>query len=123
MRIRRAVPALAFVLAVALGVTPALASKPEVVLGKPVSGGSWSRASPIPRYASASGSRTASPRRRGGCSSRTTDRVYAGTKVSDDDGRVRVRTVTVDRAGRDRIEAAGVNLDTGGSCSGRLSFR
>ena len=51
------------------------------------------------------------------------DRVYAGTKVSNDEGRIRVRRLTADRAGRDRIEAAGVNLETGGSCSGRDIFR
>jgi hypothetical protein len=50
-------------------------------------------------------------------------RVYAGTKVSNDGGGVRVRRLTADRAGRDRIEAAGVNLETGESCSGRVVFR
>lgn len=50
-------------------------------------------------------------------------RVYAGTKVSNDDGRVQVRRLTTDLVGRDRIEAAGVNVDTGESCSGRVVFR
>jgi hypothetical protein len=50
-------------------------------------------------------------------------RVYAGTKVSEDNGRLRVRKLTADRAGRDRIEAAGVNLDTGESCSASLTYR
>ncbi|HEX5951109.1 MAG TPA: hypothetical protein VFZ96_08905 [Actinomycetota bacterium] len=50
-------------------------------------------------------------------------RVYAGTKVSNDDGRVQVRRLTTDLVGRDRIEAAGVNVATGESCSGRVVFR
>ncbi|HEU4529187.1 MAG TPA: hypothetical protein VFT80_14810 [Actinomycetota bacterium] len=50
-------------------------------------------------------------------------RVYAGTKASNDEGRVRVRRLTADRPGRDRIEAAGVNLETGESCSGRVTVR
>jgi hypothetical protein len=50
-------------------------------------------------------------------------RVYAGTKVSDDDGRIRIRRLALDRPRRDRIEAAGVNLVTGESCSGRLTYR
>ncbi|HEU4355750.1 MAG TPA: hypothetical protein VFT27_09200 [Actinomycetota bacterium] len=51
------------------------------------------------------------------------DRVYAGTRVSNDEGRIRVRRLTADRVGRDRIEAAGVNLETGESCSGRVTVR
>jgi hypothetical protein len=50
-------------------------------------------------------------------------RVYVGTKVSEDNGRLRVGKLTADRAGRDRIEAAGVNLDTGESCSASLTYR
>lgn len=49
-------------------------------------------------------------------------RIYARTKVSDDEGRVRVRKATDDRPGRDRISATGVNLDTGESCAGSVSF-
>ena len=48
-------------------------------------------------------------------------RIYARTKVSDEDGRVRVRRVTDDRAGSDRISASGVNLDTGESCAATVS--
>lgn len=49
------------------------------------------------------------------------DRVFAGTKTSRDGGRVRVRRVTANRSGRDRIAATGVNLDTGESCSASLT--
>lgn len=48
-------------------------------------------------------------------------RIYARTKVSDDDGRVRVRRVTDDRVGSDRVSASGVNLDTGESCAATVS--
>jgi hypothetical protein len=49
-------------------------------------------------------------------------RIFARTRVSDDEGRVRVRKATDDRPGRDRISATGVNLDTGESCAGSVSF-
>lgn len=50
-------------------------------------------------------------------------RVYAGTKVADEEGRIRIQRWTRDRAGRDRIRATGVNLDTGETCSGSVSVR
>lgn len=49
-------------------------------------------------------------------------RIYAGTKVAGDEGHVRARTATRDRAGRDRISATGVNLATGESCAGSVSI-
>jgi len=48
-------------------------------------------------------------------------RIYARTKLSDDEGQVRARTLTRDRAGADRITATGVNLATGESCAGSVS--
>ncbi len=47
-------------------------------------------------------------------------RVYAGTKVSGDDGRVGIRRSIRDRRGRDRIAATGIDLVTGESCSGAV---
>lgn len=47
-------------------------------------------------------------------------RIYAGTKLSDDGGEVRLRLTTRDRRGPDRIAATGVDLVTGESCSGGL---
>ena len=49
-------------------------------------------------------------------------RVYAGSKVSRDDGEVRVRRETADRSGTDIVKASGVNLATGESCGGSVSF-
>lgn len=49
-------------------------------------------------------------------------RIYAGNKVSGAGGYVRVRRETADRSGTDLIKATGVNLDSGESCSGSLSF-
>ena len=45
-------------------------------------------------------------------------RIYAGSKESDGGGHVRVRKITPDRDGPDRIKATGVNLATGESCAG-----
>ena len=49
-------------------------------------------------------------------------RIYAGSKVSNDEGKVRVRKITTDRDGSDRIKASGVNVVTGESCSGSLTY-
>ncbi len=49
-------------------------------------------------------------------------RVYAGNKVSDSTGEVRVGRKTADRPGTDLIKATGVNLVTGESCSGSVSY-
>jgi hypothetical protein len=49
-------------------------------------------------------------------------RVFAGTRVAGDDGRFRVRTVTRDRAGHDRIDASAIDADTGHSCEGALRY-
>jgi hypothetical protein len=48
-------------------------------------------------------------------------RIYAKTKAAGDEGHVRARILTRDRAGRDRIAATGVNLATGESCAGSVS--
>jgi hypothetical protein len=47
--------------------------------------------------------------------------IFSGTNVADD-GDVRVRKVTRDRAGRDRIAATAVNVDSGATCGGSLGF-
>jgi len=49
-------------------------------------------------------------------------RVYAGTKVSDAEGGVRVRRSTADRTGDDLIKASGVDLENGEICSGSVTF-
>lgn len=49
-------------------------------------------------------------------------RIYAGSKESDGGGQVRARKITADRDGTDRIKASGVNLATGESCAGSLTF-
>ena len=49
-------------------------------------------------------------------------RIYAGSKRSDGGGEVRVRKVTPDRDGSDRIKATGVNLATGESCAGVVRY-
>jgi hypothetical protein len=50
------------------------------------------------------------------------DRIYAGSKTSRDGGEVRVVREIADRAGGDLIKATGVNLATGESCGGSLTF-
>ena len=47
--------------------------------------------------------------------------VFSGTRASDDGG-IRVRKLTRDRAGRDRISATAVNMDSGATCGGSLRF-
>jgi len=49
-------------------------------------------------------------------------RIFAGSKESDGGGQVRVRKITADRDGTDRIKASGVNLATGESCAGSLTY-
>jgi hypothetical protein len=49
--------------------------------------------------------------------------VFAGSKTSKDGGEVRVRREIDDRAGDDLIKATGVNLATGESCGGSLTYR
>ena len=49
-------------------------------------------------------------------------RILAGSRTATDDGRFRVRTLTRDRARRDRIEATAVNADTGASCEASLRY-
>jgi hypothetical protein len=47
--------------------------------------------------------------------------IFSGTKVADG-GDLRVRKLTRDRAGRDRISASAVNMDSGATCGGSLRF-
>jgi hypothetical protein len=49
-------------------------------------------------------------------------RIYTGTKISRRGGEVRVRIVTRNRPGRDRIAASGVNTRTGTTCEGSLRY-
>jgi hypothetical protein len=49
-------------------------------------------------------------------------RIFAANRVSREDGYVRVVRETADRAGADLIKATGLNLVTGESCGGSLSF-
>jgi hypothetical protein len=50
------------------------------------------------------------------------DRIYAATKVAGADGEVHVRKATGDRGGADRIKASGVDVTSGGSCDGALTY-
>jgi hypothetical protein len=47
--------------------------------------------------------------------------IFAGTNVADD-GDLRVRKLTRDRPGRDRISATAVNVDSGATCGGSVRF-
>jgi hypothetical protein len=48
------------------------------------------------------------------------ERVFAGTRISDDQGIVRVRRLIRDRLGPDEISAAAFNEATGERCAGQL---
>lgn len=47
--------------------------------------------------------------------------IFSGTKVADEGG-LRVRKLTRDRSGRDRISATAVDMDSGATCGGSLRF-
>jgi len=47
--------------------------------------------------------------------------IFFTTKVAENN-EVRVRKVTRDRSGRDRISASAVNMDSGATCGGSLRF-
>jgi len=49
-------------------------------------------------------------------------RFFAGTRTSSSSGEVRVRKLTGDRAGTDRIKAYGYSRATGEVCSGRVAY-
>jgi hypothetical protein len=49
-------------------------------------------------------------------------RFFAGTRTSTSDGYVKVRKLTRDRSGTDRIKAYGTSRATGEVCSGRLGY-
>lgn len=47
--------------------------------------------------------------------------IFSGTREADD-GDLRVRRLTHDRPGRDRISATAVDMDSGATCGGSLRF-
>ena len=49
-------------------------------------------------------------------------RIASATKTSTREGEVRIRTVTRNRSGRDRIAASGVNTRAGTTCEGSLTY-
>ena len=49
-------------------------------------------------------------------------RFFAGTRTSTSDGYVRVRKLTGDRSGTDRIKAYGTSRASGEVCSGRVAY-
>jgi hypothetical protein len=49
-------------------------------------------------------------------------RFFAGTRTSNADGEVRVRKLTRDRSGTDRIKAYGYSHASGEVCSGRVDY-
>jgi hypothetical protein len=49
-------------------------------------------------------------------------RFFAGTRTSTSDGYVKVRQLTADRSGTDRIKAYGTSRATGEVCSGRVRY-
>jgi hypothetical protein len=48
--------------------------------------------------------------------------VFAGSRTSGKDGRFSVQTRTADRSGKDKVRAAANNLETGETCSGRVTL-
>jgi hypothetical protein len=49
-------------------------------------------------------------------------RIFAGTRVADAEGELRVVKITANRAGRDLVKGSGVNTTAGGSCSGAIRY-
>lgn len=49
-------------------------------------------------------------------------RILAATKVTNADGEVRVGKITSDRSGTDRVKGSGVNVTSGGSCDGAVTY-
>jgi hypothetical protein len=49
-------------------------------------------------------------------------RFFAGTRTSGSNGYLRVRKLTKDRSGNDRIKGYGYNRATGEICSGKLAY-
>jgi hypothetical protein len=50
-------------------------------------------------------------------------RIFSASRVADADGELRAVKVTSNRSGTDRIKGSGVNISSGGSCEGFLSYR
>lgn len=49
-------------------------------------------------------------------------RIFSATRVVGSQGEVRAVRVTGDRAGTDRVKGTGVNVTSGGSCEGALTY-
>ncbi len=49
-------------------------------------------------------------------------RILTHTKRTDAEGDVHVKMLTADGRGSDRIKASGVNIDSGGSCEGSVTY-
>jgi hypothetical protein len=49
-------------------------------------------------------------------------RILSVTRRTDAEGDVHAKKVAADRHGSDRIKASGVNIDSGGSCAGSLTY-
>jgi hypothetical protein len=49
-------------------------------------------------------------------------RIYSATKVAGAGGEVHAKKITSDRAGTDRVKASGVDVTSGGSCDGALTY-
>ncbi len=49
-------------------------------------------------------------------------RILTDTKRTDAEGDLHVKKVTPNGPGSDRIKASGVNIDSGGSCEGSLTY-
>ncbi len=49
-------------------------------------------------------------------------RIFAGTRVADHGGELRVIKITANRAGRDLVKGSGVNTTAGGSCEGAVRY-
>ena len=50
-------------------------------------------------------------------------RIFSASRVADADGELRAVKVTSNRSGTDRVKGSGVNIDSGGSCEGVVSYR
>ena len=50
-------------------------------------------------------------------------RIFSASRVADADGELRAVRVTSNRSGTDRVKGSGVNISSGGSCEGVVSYR
>jgi hypothetical protein len=49
-------------------------------------------------------------------------RIFSGTRVADAQGELHAIKITANRSGPDRVKASGVNITSGGSCDGALTY-